>query len=61
MHAWVMARLAEGRTVSMTTRLRVTQIKPKHADLVRLRNGHCQVLHGKKGWLIMDGCRVSAD
>ena len=59
MCAWIKARLAEGQTVYVQTPLRTIAIKPKHADLVRVHNGNCQVSRGKS-WDIIDWTRVSA-
>jgi hypothetical protein len=59
MCAWIKERLAEGFTVYIQTPLLTMPIKPKHADLVRLHDGHCQVRRGKR-WDIIDWVRVSA-
>ena len=57
---WIKARHADGLTVYATTYLRSTKIAPKHADLVRLRGDHCEVLMGKQGWVSINGCRITA-
>jgi len=59
MCAWIKERLAEGRSVYVQTPLRTTEIKPKHADLVRVHKGNCQVRRGK-AWDIIDWTRVTA-
>lgn len=59
MCAWIKDRLAEGQTVYVQTPHVTIPIKPKHADLVRVHNGNCQVSRGKR-WDIIDWTRVSA-
>lgn len=56
---WIKARLAEGRTVYLTTHTRSTKITSKNLGQVRIRDGHLEVQHGKR-WLIHDYSRLSA-
>lgn len=56
---WITARHAEGRTVYATTYLKSIKIAPKHADLVRLHNGHCEVARGRH-WDSINFCKITA-
>ena len=58
--AWINARIAEGKTVYLSTPLRHTKISPKHMELIRVRGDKLEVLHGKKGWLNHNHSRLSA-
>jgi hypothetical protein len=58
-HTWIMERLAEGRTVYATTYLVQIVIKPKHAAMVRLANGHCEIQRGKR-WDSINGAKITA-
>lgn len=58
--AWIKARIAEGRTVYLSTTLRHTKISAKHMDLLRVRGESLEVLTGKQGWLNHNHSRLSA-
>lgn len=45
--AWVKARLAEGRTVAVTTYTKQTRYKPQHADMFVARKNGLFVQRGK--------------
>jgi hypothetical protein len=57
---WIKERIAEGRTVYLTTYLRATKITAKHLQLIRVRNNALEVCHGKK-WLDYNGARLTAN
>lgn len=57
---WIKARIAEGRTVYLSTHARHTVIKAKHLPLVRVVGENLQVLQGKQGWLNHNLSRLSA-
>ncbi len=50
---------AEGRTVYAQTYLKTIKLAPKHAHMVRVKNGHCEVQFGKR-WDSINYCRISA-
>lgn len=56
---WIKARIAEGRTVYLSTYTRATAIKAKHLPQVRVRDGHLEVQHGK-AWLNHDYSKITA-
>ena len=56
---WINEQLNAGRTVQATTYLTVTRIKPKHRDMLRVRNGHCEVQRGKH-WDSINYCKITA-
>ena len=56
---WIMARLDEGYTVYASTHLVHIKITPKHRDLVRFRDGHCEVCRGRR-WDSINLCRIEA-
>lgn len=47
---WIKARLAEGRTVYLSTYTRATVIKARHLPQIRARDGNLEVQHGRR-WL----------
>lgn len=65
--AWIIARLAEGRTVQVSTALRSLAIKPKTWDawakagkpLVRVHGASLQVFE-RGSYVCADYCRISA-
>jgi hypothetical protein len=59
MHEWIAARLSEGRTVYATSYGHAIKITPKHVDLIRVRNGHCEVQRGRR-WDSINGCKITA-
>lgn len=58
-HEWIKARHASGMIVYAATALRVIKLKPKHASMVRSRNGHCEVQMGKR-WDSINYCKLTA-
>lgn len=56
---WIKARIAEGRTVYLTTYLRATKIQAKHLPMVRVRGNTLEIQSGKY-WLDYNGARLTA-
>ena len=56
---WIKARIAEGRTVYLSTYLRSTKITAKHLHMVRVNGDALEIQHGKK-WLNYNGARLEA-
>ncbi len=56
---WITARIAEGRTVYLTTATRVTKIGRRHLAQVRVRAGHLEVQYGRR-WLNADWVKITA-
>lgn len=56
---WITARIAEGRTVYLTTALRVLKIGRRQLAQVRVRGGHLEVQCGRR-WLNCDYVKISA-
>lgn len=59
MYAWIVAALERGATVYICTYTRAWKLSRKHLGMIRLRNGHCELQHGKR-WDIIDLCAVTA-
>ena len=57
---WIKERIAEGRTVYLSTAIRHIKIQAKHLGFVRVRGEVLEVLQGKQGWVNANGCKVSA-
>lgn len=57
--AWIKARLAEGRTVYVSTHLRHTPYSAKHTDMFKATRTGAYVQHGKR-WDCIDWCKISA-
>ena len=58
-HVWIKERIAEGRTVYLSTALRVTKLTAKHLHLIRATPSELQVKHGGK-WIDYSYARLSA-
>ncbi len=56
---WIKARIAEGRTVYLTTYLKATKIQAKHLSMIRVRGTTLEVQSGKQ-WLDYNGAQLSA-
>lgn len=59
MFDWIKARLAEGRTVYLSTYLRTTAVKAKHLPMIRVRNGALEIQSGRR-WLDYTYTKVTA-
>ncbi len=59
MHAWIVAALERDATVTVANYLHAWKLTRKHLGMIRLRNGHCEMQHGRN-WDIIDLCAVSA-
>lgn len=58
--AWIKERIAEGRTVYLSTTLRHIVVTKKYLQNVRARNGVLEALQGRQGWVDCNRCRLSA-
>lgn len=58
--AWIQEQIAAGRTVYLSTVLRVITIGAKHLPYVRARGNALEVLQGRQGWVNCNGCRLEA-
>jgi len=58
-HAWILARLAEGRTVYLRTHLRCTAYKARHAEMFKATKSGFYVQSGRS-WVNADYVQVSA-
>ena len=56
---WIKARLAEGRTVYLTTYLRATKIQTKHLPLLKATAKALYVRCGKN-WIDYNGAQITA-
>jgi hypothetical protein len=57
---WITARIAEGRTVYLSTQLRATKITAKHLDaVVRVRGNALEVRNGSR-WIDYSYTSISA-
>lgn len=57
--AWMAARIAEGRTVLITTHLRQVRLTAKHAAMIKATKTGAYVQRGKT-WNCIDYCKISA-
>lgn len=56
---WIHERIAEGRTVYLSTALRVTKLTKKHLAMVRVKNGALEIQHGKR-WIDYSFTKITA-
>lgn len=67
MFHWINERIAEGRTVYVTTALKATKVSPRTVasfkkdghEVFKLAGGSCYMARGK-AWDCIDFCRITA-
>lgn len=56
---WIKAQIAAGRTVYLSTCLRVTKITAKHIGQIRVRGNALEIQHGRR-WIDYSHTKISA-
>lgn len=56
---WIKDVHSKGYTVYATTAIKSIKISPKHINMVRIKNGHCEIQMGKR-WDSINYCKLTA-